>query len=676
MSIAALEAFQRALGPERVLTDEVSLLSYSYDGALDRARPEAVLLAASWEHVQAAVRICLEHRIPYVARGAGTNLSGGCIPLKGGVVLSTARMDRILEIDTRSGLALVEPGVVNLRLQKELEKIGWFYAPDPASYRACTLGGNVAENAGGPRCLKYGVTMNHVLGLEAVMPDGSLQRFRISDPGPDLTGLLTGAEGTLGVVTKIWLRILPQPEEILTILAAFPAMEDAIQCVSDIVAAGVVPRVLEAMDRLTIEAVEAYMRAGYPAGAEAVLLIELDGSARSVKKDAETVQLLCLKRGATSYRTATDPDERERLWEGRRGAYAAMARIAPNVLVEDGVVPRPRLPEALARIREIAKKYDVKIGLLFHAGDGNLHPNIVFDERRLPETKRVKKAGYEILKACVALEGSISGEHGIGVDKRAAMAWLFAPPTLALLRRVKRALDPELLANPDKLLPLSGGNGDAAEGPRSLLRPVRPLSASAEALARRVRETAGPVSVIGRGTRLDPALRPRLSPLLTTEGLDGIVDLDRANYTVTVEAGAEPAALRRRLEREGLHLGVPASGGTVGGLLAARPWPGLRDQVLGLRVLLASGEVLDLGGKVVKNVAGYDLVRLLLGSWGAYAVILEATFKLYASSPHVPKDLPAGRPFTPGPWHRKLKEAFDPGARLNPWVCPGAEVRA
>ncbi|MBI4423933.1 MAG: FAD-binding protein, partial [Elusimicrobia bacterium] len=361
-----------------VLTSQAERLSYSYDGALDRARPDAVVLAREAEHVRRAVAWCAARGVPFVARGAGTNLSGGCIPLQGGLVVSLAPMNRVLSIEADAGVAVAEPGVVNAQLQKELGLVGRFYAPDPASMRVCTLGGNVAENAGGPRCLKYGVTSNHVLQLEAVMPDGSVERFSTDDGGPDLAGLLVGAEGTLGVVTRVWVRTLRAPESIVTILAGFPSIEAAIDCVSAIVAAGVVPRVLEAMDKMTVESVEAYCHAGYPTS-EAVLLIELDGPSAQAEAEAAAVERLCRERGAAELRRASAAAERDRLWEGRRGAYAAVARIAPNVLVEDGVVPRSRLPEAARRVRRIAAEADLVVPLLFHAGDGNLHPNIPYD---------------------------------------------------------------------------------------------------------------------------------------------------------------------------------------------------------------------------------------------------------------------------------------------------------
>lgn len=666
------------LRPGGLLTSEADLAAYSYDAALDRGRPEAVVLPRCAEEVLSVVSFCARSAIPFTARGAGTNLSGGCVPLRGGIVISLARVDRILEIDTRRGFAVVEPGVVNLKLQNELERLGFFYAPDPASFRVSTLGGNIAENAGGPRCLKYGVTTNHVLALEAAMPDGTLAKFSLEDPGPELMSLLVGAEGTLGVVTKAWVRILPVPETIRTILAGFGSIESAVECVSGIIARGVLPRVLEAMDKTTVESVEAYAHAGYPA-TEAVLLIEVDGPAEQASREERLVSELCREHGAVEIRSARDEAQREKLWEGRRGAYAAMARLAPNVLVEDGVVPRDQLPEMVRRIRAVCAKHRLTAGLLFHAGDGNIHPNIAYDERDAEQTARVKQAGYEILQACVELGGSLSGEHGIGIDKREAMAWLFTPETLGLFRRIKKALDPQDLANPDKLLPLAQGPAGpqaaapGAEAPRRYLRAPSPgLGRSAQQLAAKVRGCAGRrmgMVIVGSGSRLHLSIPPGLGTLRTT-GMDRIVDWDRKNYTITVEAGISPAALRRELAAEGFYIRLPEAGGTVGGLLATKAHPALRDDLLGMRLLLADGSVAELGGKVVKNVAGYEVPRLVLGSWGAFGVILEATFKLCSMPPELPPAGPEPRPFEPGPWHLKLKRAFDPKNLLNPWLFP------
>ncbi|OGS04401.1 MAG: hypothetical protein A3G41_08525, partial [Elusimicrobia bacterium RIFCSPLOWO2_12_FULL_59_9] len=627
----------------------------------------------------------LSHKTPYVCRGAGTNLSGGCIPLRGGVVLSTALMRRIAQIDTTNLTAAVEPGVVNLDLQKEAERHGLFYAPDPASMKACTLGGNVAENSGGPRTVKYGMTTQHVLALEAVMPDASLQKFSIDDAGPEMMSLLIGAEGTLGVVTKIWVKLTPIPEKIQTILASFSSMEDAIKTVSDIIASGVVPRVLEALDRMSIEAVEAYLHAGYPAGAEAVLLMELDGAQPEVARDAALVEEISRKNRCVLYRFATEAQDRERLWEGRRGVYAAMARVAPNVLVEDGVVPRNRLVEALQEIRRASAKWDVRIGLLFHAGDGNLHPNVVYDERDADQTRRAKGAGFDILKACVAMGGSISGEHGIGVDKRRAMAWLFTPETLNLFRKIKASLDPGHLSNPDKIIPLpeesaaadSEGreNPGTKNGPKGFIVPRMPLSPAAKALVEEVKRwghggaaATRRMGVFGMGTRMPSRWRDEFAGhRLETRSIGAILDLDRENYTVRVEAGMEIGKLKEALAAQRFYLRLPELGGTVGGALATKHWRGIRDCVLGMRLLLSNGDVVEVGGKVMKDVAGYEIQKLVLGSWGGLGLILDVTFRLYAREQKIFLSLPAPTPFAPNRWHRLIKQAFDP---LDLWAMP------
>jgi len=651
------------VAPGSLLSSPTELAVYSYDGALDRARPDAVLLARAASDVQIAVAWCAANKVPFIARGAGTNLSGGCIPVKGGLVIALARLNRILSIDAAARVACVEPGVVNLDLQKEAEKVGLFYAPDPSSFKVSTIGGNAAENAGGPRCLKYGVTTNHVLAAEAVMPNGSLARFSLDDDGPELLSLLIGAEGTLGVLVKLWVKLTPLPRDMRTILAGFPSIEAAVECVSAIIAAGVLPRALEAMDRPTVESVEVGRDLGYPKD-PAILLIELDGAPADCEREAAQVELLCRASGAASVRSAADAAERDRLWEGRRGAYAALARLAPNVLVEDGVVPRDKLPDVVRRIQEISLRHGVKTYLLFHAGDGNIHPNIAYDERDASETARVKAAGHDILQACVELGGSLSGEHGIGLDKRDAMAWLFSTETLALFHRVKGALDPDNLSNPDKLFPLPGAAGRG----RPFTKRIPPaLSEYAQLLVEKVRSapSGGSFRIRGASTRWKDATPDGALELLTA-GLGRFIDLDKRNYTLTVETGISVHALHRELESQGVFVRLPKAGGTVGGLLASRPWNGLREDILGMRVLLANGDVVELGGKVVKNVAGYDLPRLLLGSWGTFGVILEVTMKLHARPVEVPAALPAIAPPKLSPWALKVREAFDPAGRLNP----------
>lgn len=660
-----VESLQKALGPDRVLSRPGDLFAYAYDAALDKRLPGAVVLPRTAGEVAIAVCLAREHGVPYVARGAGTNLCGGTVAPTGGLVLHLSRMNRILSIDADRRRAWVEPGVVNLHLHKALAPRGLFYAPDPASQKACTLGGNVGTNAGGPHCLKYGVTSHHVTGLEFVRPDGSLAHVSVDDPGYDLAGFWVGAEGTLGIVTQIELNLLPQPEDVQTFLVAFPSMEAAAQTVTDTIAAGIVPATLEVVDRLTVDAVEAFVGAGYPR-AEAVLLIEVDGPRAQTADDTERIRVLCAKNGGTDFRLARDDREREKLWEGRRGAYPALARLAPNVLVEDGVVPRTRLPDAVRKIRAIAERAGLRMGLIAHAGDGNLHPNIVFDERDREETARVKAAGEEMLRVCVDLGGSISGEHGIGSDKREAMRWLFTPSTLSLFRGIKNALDPDHLCNPDKLIPVMeappvlprGGDGPWT-GTRT------PTSVTeVQDLLRAVQTARWPVEVQGSGSKRPVAV----GAVLSTQGLTRLLDHDRANLTLTAEAGLSLSDLRARLDGQHLHI---AGEGTLGGILSTRSSrrPALRNEVLGLKAVLADGRLVTFGAKVMKNVAGYDAAKLFLGAWGTLGVIVEVTLRIHPR----PADLLEAGSVTPPDFaalpsadlHRRLKDVFDPRGLLN-----------
>jgi FAD/FMN-containing dehydrogenase len=394
-------------------------------------------------------------------------------------------------------------------------------------------------------------------------------------------------------------------------------------------------------------------------------LIEMDGTPESAGREAAAVERLVSEHGASEVRSAQRAEDRERLWEGRRGAFAACARLAPNVLVEDGVVPRDRLPEAVRRIQEISARHGIKPALVFHAGDGNIHPNISYDERDVEETGRVKAAGQEMLRACVELGGSLSGEHGIGTEKREAMRWLCSARALRLFRDLKESFDPLGLANPDKMFPVEDGRpGDG------LVRPIRPLSAQAALLVQKIKAGSGerrPMAVVGSSSRWK-AVPPDCEVLLTA-GMNALLDWDKANYTITVEAGASIRSLRAELASQGFHLHWPELGGTVGGILASKAWPGLREDMLGLRLILSDGEVVDLGGKMVKNVAGYDVPRLILGSWGTLGVIVDVTLRLHSASQEMPGAVEA-KPFAAGTWQKRVKQAFDPGNLLNPWFHP------
>jgi len=675
------------VGRGNVRTGEAEILMYSYDAGMARARPEVVITFTATEQVAPVVKVLYRAGVPYLPRLAGTNLSGGTIPLKGGAVLNMSRLKKIRQIDTRARLALVEPGVVNLELQKALEPFGFFYAPDPASQKVSTIGGNIGENAGGPLCLKYGVTSDNVEKLEVVTPEGDVKTWSYRDQGPDLMSVIVGSEGTLGIVTNAWLKILPIPAHIETASAAFSSLENAMQAVIRIISSGILPRALEAMDKVSMDAALSGKPNPFPAGTEAVLIIELDGSdPAAIKADLEAVRRICEENTCSFFKMAGDEAERAMLWAARKGAYPAMARLAPDVLVEDGVVPRPLLPQALKETRAIISKYKLTAGLLFHAGDGNLHPNIIFDRRDIQEVKRVKKAGYEILKSCIRLGGTISGEHGIGVEKRVAMNWLYGREELDFFQGIKRAFDPAGLANPDKILPVATEKAAGEQGSLAFGNTAANLGISAVFSARtalspaargildelRLRSTAGArTAVTGLGTRLKAGrIREGARPLELRQ-LSGKAEIDKENLTARVEAGLSFADFSRQLEEAGLYVDLPRLEGSVGGLIASKVCPGIRGHLLGLEVALADGSLLELGGKTVKNVAGYDAVKLFCGSMGTYGVILAATFALSAGKApgREPfKEPPGWDDFEPEAIHRRLKKEFDPRNLLNPWV--------
>src|SRR5512139_918346 len=450
------EEMTKIVGKENVLSSETDLLLYGYDASLFRGKPDCIALPGSTEEVSKIVKFAHEARVHVVGRGSGTNLSGGTIPTQGGIVIHFSRMNRILEIDIENQRAVVEPAVFTLALKNALARYGYVYQPDPASEKVSTFGGNFGENSGGPHCLKYGVTTNHILGAELVLSNGDVVQVggkTLDNPGYDLTGLLVGSEGTMGIATKLFLRIMPKPEAIKTLLAIYNSLEDAGKTVSAIIADGIVPATLEILDNNTIKAVEASVKAGYPLDAAAVLLIELDGMKDGMERLAERIMEICKKNNVREVKAAQSEAERAQLWAGRRGAFGAVARLRPNYLVCDGTVPRTKLPEVLRKVMEITKKYNLDVANVFHAGDGNLHPLILFDERNEDELRRVHLAGSEILKACVDAGGTISGEHGIGVEKMKEMCFVFSDRDVTAMKKVKMAFDPEDVYNPGKVLP-------------------------------------------------------------------------------------------------------------------------------------------------------------------------------------------------------------------------------
>ncbi len=456
---------QRAVGREHVLWRPEEIVAFEYDATIERFAPQAVVFPGSADEVSAVVRVARAHRLPVIPRGAGTGLSGGAVAAVGGVVVALTRLNRILEIDARNRIAVVEPGVVNLDLSKAAAPYGLTYAPDPSSQRACTIGGNVAENAGGPHCLAYGATTNHVLGLEIVLADGTITwtggKTRLAT-GYDLTGVLVGSEGTLAIVTKAVVRLMPLPESVRTLLAIFDEVDHASNAVSAIIAHGIVPAALEMLDREIIKAVEPALHVGYPMDAGAVLLIEVEGLREATRAQADEVRILCLEQGAREVRLAEDPEDRERLWAGRKGAIGALGRLAPNYYVLDGVVPRTKLPDVLRGVYTVCERAGFPVANVFHAGDGNLHPNVLFDARVPGATERVLEIGAEIMRLCVEAGGSITGEHGVGLEKRDFMSWIFSEDDLEAMTRVKRAFVPAGAAdfNPCKAFPTTKGCGE------------------------------------------------------------------------------------------------------------------------------------------------------------------------------------------------------------------------
>jgi glycolate oxidase subunit GlcD len=645
-----LKRLERIVGAEYVSAGRADAEVYRYDASLAVGPPDAVVLPADTQQTAAVVCAACEARVPYVPRGFGTNLSGGSVACRGGLVIGLARLSRILAVKPEARYAVVQPGVTNLELQNALAPLGMFYAPDPASQKVATLGGNVGENAGGPHCLKYGVTTNHVLGMTVVLPGGPegapvvrVGGPALDPPGYDLRGVLIGSEGTLGIITELVVRILPSPESVVTLLAVYDDNADAARSVSGVIAAGMVPATLEMMDATVIRAVEESMPCGYPLDAAAVLIAEVDGPAVGLKQQAERIAEICRTSGCREVRQAKDASERNLLWAGRRGAFGAIARLAPNYLVADCTVPRTRLPEALARVAAIARQHQLSHGNVFHAGDGNLHPLLLFDSRDADQLRRVHQAGQQIIEACVALGGTISGEHGIGVEKSQSMRLIFSPDDLEFQRSLRGAFDPDDLLNPGKVLPPAAADDEPPEPPAAEmpeqpeLTPADPHEACEMVRLAHLARTA--LLPMGNGRQLDFGnCCQRATVPLRSARLTSVVEYDPANQVVAAGSGISLKGLQELLAQRGQWLPVrPPWGeeGSLGGLAALGScgperlrYGAPRDLLLGLKFVSGTGRPISAGGRVVKNVAGYDLTRLLVGSAGTLGFITQLTFRV------------------------------------------------
>jgi glycolate oxidase subunit GlcD len=719
-----IEKLRAVVGSAGALSEPDELLVYECDGLPQhKYRPRAVVFPSSTEETSAVMRLLAREGVPFTPRGAGTGLSGGALTLNEGVVIELARMRRILKIDEANRIAVVQPGVVNSHVSRAVAHLGLHYVPDPSSQPTCTIGGNIAENAGGIHCLKYGTTTDHVLGVRVVLAGGEvvdLGGAGTESPGYDLLGVFVGSEGTFGIATEATLRLVPVPPAVRTMLAEFAEVNDASHAVSAIIAAGVMPAALEMMDHEIIRAVEqSVFAAGLPLDAGAALLIELDGIEAGIDDEANHVKSICLRSGARDCRLARDEHERKKLWAARKGAFGAIGRIAPDSMIQDAVVPRSRLPEVLDASYRIAAKYDLRLANVFHAGDGNLHPLICFDSRSPTEVHNVKEAGRELMETCVAAGGSITGEHGVGFDKRELLPLIFSEADMAAMLRVRAAFDPTGLCNPGKIIPVLRGCGEA-QATSKVQRPKSNVLSEREAVATgsqatfftpptvrgqhsinvslsdfdpdcaqqqlaqllgaehvtaspRLRVSASssaPGLIVSPGsiaevcevmklasserwsvvpagamTWLDAGRNlQRVDIVLSTRRLNRIVEHEPADLVAVAEAGVTLKDLNSALAQKGQWLpvdppdNIDAEDGvcaTVGGVVAT----GLggaqqfgygppRRHVIGMKVVLADGSLIKVGGRVVKNVAGYDLCKLFTGSYGTLGVIVEINFKL------------------------------------------------
>jgi len=691
-----IKNLEAILGAENVLSAPDELLVYECDGLPQhKHRPRAVVFPSTTEETAAVMRELANANVPFTPRGAGTGLSGGALALNEGVVIEMARMRQILKIDPVNRLAVVQPGVVNLQVSRAVAQYGLYYVPDPSSQPTCTIGGNIAESAGGIHCLKYGTTTDHVLGCRVVLAGGEILDLGgagVEAPGYDLLGTFIGSEGTFGVATEATLRLVQVPPAVRTLLAEFGEVNDASHAVSAIIAAGVMPAALEMMDHEIIRAVEASVfAAGLPPDAGAALLIELDGIEAGLDAEAERVIGICMEYGARNCRRARDEGERKKLWAARKGAFGAIGRISPDSMIQDAVVPRSRLPEVLDAAYEIAAKYKLRIANVFHAGDGNLHPLICFDSRFPEEVRRVKEAGRELMQVCVSAGGTITGEHGVGLDKRDLLPLVFSEDDLNVMLRVRTAFDPQGICNPGKIVPMLRGCGEASAVAQSApqattLRPlfsnIDSVNSTRLAISKFAIETASPrlahlvgeenVSAIdskpgallvspgsvaevsavmklassegwtvmpaGGMTWLNGGVSTTPNLLVSTARLNKIVEHEPADLVAVTQAGVRLEEFNEALSQNGqwLPLDPPDNGSaTIGGVVATglggaqqfgygRP----RGSVIGMQVVLADGSVIKVGGRVVKNVAGYDLCKLFTGSYGSLGVITEVNFKL------------------------------------------------
>jgi glycolate oxidase len=658
------ERVEKIVGPGNVWTDNANLALNSYDSSLSRARPEAVVKITSAAQVAPLLALLHAEHVPFVPRAAATNLTGGCVPLKGGVIINIAALNRIIEIDTARGYALVEPGVVNAELQRELAREGWFFPCDPLSAAVSTVGGNIAENAAGPGAFRYGMAGDTLLEVDFVTPCGEELRWSVNDGGPMLARFFAGSEGMLGIAARLKVKILKEPRSVRAALAGFKNAREVIVAVQALLKDGITPRVAIGFDRLALSTADAQVQMVAPLESNSALLLEFTGEdSGATAALAARAKTLCEQNASGEFISADTPQERAALWT-RMDVYGAMSSHASSMVLDDLAVPPSRLSDALLMMRSAASRFDVRAALIYHPADGSVHPQIVFDERNSFEAGRVKKAAYEMLRCAVSVGGTIAGGCGVGIDKRMAMSWLYDAHALELFRRIKRVGDPNDMANPDKVIPVLASRGSEDGSQRA---PAAKFSDAAQAVVDELKARANassPSSVMCLKTA--GGAGGGYAKPLALAGMDSLLDVDPGNRMLSAEAGVKARFLAEAAKEAGLKLELPDYPGSIGGLIASGMCPGLRPFITGMRFAMADGTVISVGGKCVKDPPGPDLISLLCGSRGTFAVLLSVTLR--ADGALASPALVERREFVPSQYHRRLKEAFDPNNLLNPHV--------
>ena len=627
--MANLDNLRSIFGADQIITDPAEKIPYEIDSSLERGIPDAIVFPRTTEDASRLMRWAFENKMPIVGRGAGTGRSGGAVPERGGIVVEFSQMDQLLELDAASHIVVVQPGMVNLNLDNIVKAKGLYYPPDPSSGRVATIGGNVAENAGGPHCFKYGVTTKYITGLEIVLPDGRIVNLggsALDAPEYDFTGIVTGSEGTLALITKIQARLVRQPPGMQTMMAAFDSIRTAGDAVSAVIAAGLVPATLEMMDQKIMQFIEQYVHTGLPVQAGAMLIIEVDGVAASLPPQIQEIAHILEKNGGFDLKIANTAEERNAIWYGRKSSGGAY----PHYTV-DSTVPRSRIAETLEAVNQVCERHGVKVGHVFHAGDGNLHPCIMVDPANEEEVARVMQAGEEILEQIVLRDGAISGEHGIGIEKREAMRLMFNDDELTALWDIKQVFDPTNLMNPGKVFPTKMPTYTAPAPSEIKIGEVFAPTTVEEA-------AQGFATLSSQKRRVVISRNSKDAVTLDTKNFAGIKKYAPDDLYVTIGAGTRLEDVQTFLANEGRQIALvsPWKESTVGGLVAANInspqrlfYGSLRDQLLATTVVLSDGRILRAGRSVVKNVAGYDLPKLFVGSFGTLGLMTDVTLKLY-----------------------------------------------